>query len=102
MAKLMMAARGTPPPIFGSMMMMRRSCWTGCRHASLDRHRPASTRSLAEEEALEASLRQPANLDRFARVLKPGGTFRFASDIDSYVNWTLLQCRAHGGFDGWR
>src|SRR5690606_9217408 len=31
-----------------------------------------------------------ANLDRFARVLKPGGTFRFASDIDSYVNWTLL------------
>ena len=31
-----------------------------------------------------------ANLDRFARVLRPGGRFRFASDIDSYVNWTLL------------
>jgi tRNA (guanine-N7-)-methyltransferase len=42
-----------------------------------------------------------ANLDRFARVLKPGGTFRFASDIDTYVNWTLLNCRAHGAFD-WR
>ncbi len=41
----------------------------------------------------------PANLDRFARVLKPGGLFRFASDIDTYVNWTLLHCRAHGGFD---
>jgi tRNA (guanine-N7-)-methyltransferase len=40
-----------------------------------------------------------ANLDRFARVLKPGGTFRFASDIDSYVNWTLLNCRAHPAFD---
>lgn len=39
-----------------------------------------------------------ANLDRFARVLKPGACFRFASDIDSYVNWTLLQCRAHGAF----
>ena len=37
----------------------------------------------------------PANLDRFARVLRPGGLFRFASDIDSYVNWTLLHCRAH-------
>lgn len=37
-----------------------------------------------------------ANLDRFSRVLKQGGTFRFASDIDSYVNWTLLHCRAHG------
>ncbi len=49
------------------------------------------------------------NLDRFARVLKAGGTFRFASDIDSYVNWTLLHCAAHGDFaweaaqaDDWR
>ena len=29
------------------------------------------------------------NLDRLARVLKPGGEFRFASDIASYVEWTL-------------
>ena len=50
-----------------------------------------------------------ANLDRFARVLRPGGEFRFASDIDSYVNWTLLACRAHPAFawtaagaDDWR
>jgi tRNA (guanine-N7-)-methyltransferase len=41
----------------------------------------------------------PVNLDRFARVLKPGGKFRFASDIDSYVNWTLLACAAHGAFE---
>ena len=40
-----------------------------------------------------------ANLDRFARVLRPGGRFRFASDIDTYVNWTLLHCRAHGAFE---
>ena len=39
------------------------------------------------------------NLDRFARVLKPGALFRFASDIESYVNWTLLHCRAHGAFE---
>lgn len=38
------------------------------------------------------------NLGRFARVLESGGRFRFASDIDSYVNWTLLHCAAHGGF----
>ncbi|MEN3792470.1 tRNA (guanine(46)-N(7))-methyltransferase TrmB [Fulvimarina sp. MAC3] len=38
------------------------------------------------------------NLDRFARVLKPGGLFRFASDIDTYVNWTLLHCRDHPAF----
>lgn len=41
----------------------------------------------------------PQNLDRFARVLKPSGIFRFASDIDSYVNWTLLHCRAHPDFE---
>ena len=40
----------------------------------------------------------PANLGRFARVLKAGGRFRFASDIDSYVNWTLLACGANGSF----
>jgi tRNA (guanine-N7-)-methyltransferase len=38
------------------------------------------------------------NLDRFHRVLKPGGKFCFASDIDTYVNWTLQHCHAHGGF----
>lgn len=40
----------------------------------------------------------PVNLDRFARVLKSGGKFRFASDIYSYVNWTLLHCRVHEAF----
>ncbi|TWG65990.1 tRNA (guanosine(46)-N(7))-methyltransferase TrmB [Aminobacter sp. J44] len=39
------------------------------------------------------------NLDRFARVMKPGARFRFASDIDTYVNWTLLHCRAHEAFE---
>lgn len=39
------------------------------------------------------------NLDRFARVMKPGALFRFASDIDTYVDWTLLHCRAHGAFE---
>ncbi|WP_026613445.1 tRNA (guanine(46)-N(7))-methyltransferase TrmB [Ensifer aridi] len=39
------------------------------------------------------------NLDRFARILKPGGLFCFASDIDSYVNWTLFHCRDHAAFE---
>lgn len=41
----------------------------------------------------------PSNLDRFARVLKPGAKFRFASDIDSYINWTLLHCDRHPDFE---
>lgn len=51
----------------------------------------------------------PTNLDRFARVLKPAGRFRFASDMDSYVNWTLERVLAHPAFvwearsaDDWR
>jgi tRNA (guanine-N7-)-methyltransferase len=39
------------------------------------------------------------NLDRFARVLKPGGRFGFASDIDTYVNWTLAHIAAHPAFE---
>jgi tRNA (guanine-N7-)-methyltransferase len=36
----------------------------------------------------------PANLDAIARALVPRGTFRFASDIPSYVEWTLIHlCR---------
>jgi tRNA (guanine-N7-)-methyltransferase len=50
-----------------------------------------------------------ANLDRFARVLLPGGLFRFVSDIESYVEWTLLHTGRHADFawtaeraDDWR
>ena len=31
------------------------------------------------------------SLAEIARVLKPGGEFRFASDIDDYVGWTLAR-----------
>lgn len=40
-----------------------------------------------------------ANLARLARVLAPGGSFRFASDVESYVAWTLLHCLAHPAFE---
>ncbi|RUM96504.1 tRNA (guanosine(46)-N7)-methyltransferase TrmB [Pseudaminobacter arsenicus] len=40
-----------------------------------------------------------ANLDRFARVMAKGAQFRFASDIDTYVNWTLLLCGKHQAFE---
>lgn len=41
----------------------------------------------------------PRNLDRMGRVLKPGARFRFASDIDTYVDWTLKHCRDHPDFE---
>ncbi len=35
-------------------------------------------------------------IEHFARILKPGGVFRFASDIESYVEWTLSHlARSH-------
>ena len=37
-------------------------------------------------------------LDAIARVLEPGGVLRFASDIDSYVEWTLQHIAAHAAF----
>ncbi len=31
----------------------------------------------------------PATLDELARVIRPGGVFQFATDIEDYANWTL-------------
>jgi len=41
----------------------------------------------------------PANLDRIARVLRRGGAFRFASDVESYVEWTLLHLLRRTDFE---
>lgn len=38
-------------------------------------------------------------LEDLHRVIKPGGTFRFGSDIIHYVDWTLTRIKRHGGFD---
>ncbi len=50
-----------------------------------------------------------ANLDRLARVMVPGALFRVASDIASYVEWTLTQLAVRSEFawtaekaDDWR
>ena len=40
---------------------------------------------------------KPENLDRIARALQPGGAFRFASDVPSYVAWTIREVARHGG-----
>lgn len=39
------------------------------------------------------------NLNRYARALKRGAEFRFASDIDTYIDWTLRHCRDHPKFE---
>lgn len=50
-----------------------------------------------------------ATLDAIARLLPDGGVFRFASDIDDYVGWTLARVFRSGKFawkaghpDDWR
>jgi len=40
-----------------------------------------------------------ANLDRIARCLTPAGEFRFATDVESYSEWTQAEVEAHGGFE---
>ena len=52
---------------------------------------------------------QKDNLDRIARVLRPGGEFRFASDWSPYVDWALKRVLGHPAFvwtaeiaDDWR
>jgi len=38
-------------------------------------------------------------LGLFARALRAGGCFRFASDIDDYIGWTLSRLMASPDFD---
>ncbi len=38
-------------------------------------------------------------LKQFHALLKPDGLLLFASDIDDYNDWTLRECREHGGFE---
>jgi len=40
----------------------------------------------------------PEFLSEVYRLVKPGGVFRFGSDIIDYVDWTLTRVKAHGGF----
>ncbi|GGE29243.1 tRNA (guanine-N(7)-)-methyltransferase [Agaricicola taiwanensis] len=39
-----------------------------------------------------------SSVAHFARVLRRGGTFRFASDIDTYVEWTLEHVGRNAAF----
>ena len=41
---------------------------------------------------------QDATVAAMARVLKPGGEFRFVSDIDDYCAWTLAHLSRSPGF----
>jgi tRNA (guanine-N7-)-methyltransferase len=41
------------------------------------------------------------NLERLARVMRPGAELRFATDIDDYAAWTLARLRACDAFR-WR
>ena len=41
----------------------------------------------------------PEFLNLVHSKLKPGGRFRFASDIIDYVDWALTRVRAHGGYE---
>jgi tRNA (guanine-N7-)-methyltransferase len=43
---------------------------------------------------------QPDTLDGLARVMRPGGELRFASDDPGYVRWTLAHALGHPAF-GW-
>ena len=40
-----------------------------------------------------------ANLDRIAHALSEGGEFRFATDVESYAEWTREEAAKHGGLE---
>jgi tRNA (guanine-N7-)-methyltransferase len=70
---------GLPDQALARLFVLFPDPWPKARH---------NKRRLITEEFLEDAY----------RVLKPGGVFRFASDIIDYVDWTLTRVKNHGGF----
>ena len=102
MAKLMLQPRRSAARQRAGLRRRRDPrCSTGCRPARSTTIDLLYPDPWPKKRHWKRRFVSAANLDRFARVLRPGGVFRFASDIDTYVNWTLLHCRAHGAFE-WR
>ncbi|MBZ9796672.1 tRNA (guanine(46)-N(7))-methyltransferase TrmB [Mesorhizobium sp. ES1-4] len=98
MAKMMMAVRATPLPNLRVYDDDATQLLDWLPPASLDGLDLLYPDPWPKKKHWKRRFVSPINLDRFARVMKPGSRFRFASDIDTYVNWTLLHCRAHGAF----
>ena len=44
----------------------------------------------------------PQNLDRIVRCLRPDGRFRFATDVESYADWTREAVARHGRLEAAR
>ena len=65
------------------------SCWPGCPHASLSRIDLIHPDPWPKRRHWKRRFVQDATIAAMARVLKPGGEFRFVCDIDDYCAWTL-------------
>ncbi len=77
--------------------------------ASLDRIYVLYPDPWPKRRQTKRRLISPETIAEFARVLKPGGDVRFATDIDDYAGWTLQRFLASADFhwvaeraDDWR
>jgi tRNA (guanine-N7-)-methyltransferase len=75
-----------------------RELFAGLPDGSLDRIYLLYPDPWPKTRHLRRRLVSQENLRHFHRLLRPGGLFFFASDIDHYVQWTLFETRKAGGF----
>ncbi len=71
---------------------------TGCPDASLDGIDLFYPDPWPKRKHWKRRFVNERTLERMARVMKPGARFRFASDIETYVDWTLQHLRDHPAF----
>ena len=94
-------ARGDPRTS-ASTIRTRRCCSTGCRrHRSRGSICSFPTRGRRSGIGSAASSARPISTASRA-CLSAGGEFRFATDVESYAEWTREEVAKHGGLDAER
>ncbi len=73
-------------------------CWTVSPRAAFERVDLLYPDPWPKRRHWKRRFVRPDNLDRLARLLKTGGHFRFATDIDEYGAWTLRHLAADPRF----
>ena len=91
MAKALARSTSASSTTSGCITATRPRCWPGCRPRALARFDLLYPDPWPKRRHWKRRFVQDRSVAAIARIVRPGGEFRFASDIADYVAWTLVR-----------